>query len=578
MGAPVPMARHSLNIVLSYLQSVTAEESGAPDMSRHEKPAAIRIPKALQGLAAEAQKCDSFEEFEKDFLHDIKHGTYWHWTDDPDFKIDPSKGPRDMSSLSTGREDTGKLMVTSHLDAWSDYGPGGKGRPYAALIDMSDVPRNMYRQVNRGFGNEFFVWDPSKAKVTAVYPRRRAFQVDRERKAVLPQNAEELREFYDRVKGQAPLEGQEGAQKVSSESDRPTYTHVPDRGSYPAIRTYDGELYVDTDYEGRTHVMFAKHLGISPLEIESGGWMRDGVYDPSARSDVGRWAEQERARKAVSDRRPAGGAPQPSHHKIVSSYLKSAAIDLQADTVKKISPQEISDRRMFGPVWHGTGSMSRERIEQEGFKVFVGVPREGEISHGYEKSDYYMGIPAPVHHLGYGVYFTTVKAIARNFAGGSMAGMKTYYLDVPRLEIINFGANSTMMKWWIANGYDPELAKVDRVAATVAMTNNLKSKWDAVWFKGKGIRRLLDGDQICVYDPSRIYQVEHTLSKPGELGSKVRRKSDGMIGVLEDIRPIPPDIAQQYHGGEKQFLSIKWKRGGRDFNVYPKDVDFLQAG
>lgn len=157
------------------------------------------IPAALRGLAAEARKCGSFEEFERDFLGEIKHGTYWHWTEDPNFEIDPSKGPRDMSSLSTGRTDTGKLMVTSHLDAWSDYGPGGEGRPYAALIDMSDVPRGAYRQVRRGFGNEFYVSDPSKARVEAVYPRGRAFQVDKERAAALPQSSRELEEFYDKV-------------------------------------------------------------------------------------------------------------------------------------------------------------------------------------------------------------------------------------------------------------------------------------------------------------------------------------------------------------------------------------------
>ena len=74
-----------------------------------------RISPTLSGLAAEALKCSSFEEFERAFLGDIKHGTYWHWTDDPNFVIDPSKGPRDMSSLAAGKMDSGKLMVTSDL-------------------------------------------------------------------------------------------------------------------------------------------------------------------------------------------------------------------------------------------------------------------------------------------------------------------------------------------------------------------------------------------------------------------------------------------------------------------------------
>jgi hypothetical protein len=162
---------------------------------------AAKVPKALQGLAAEALKYDTYAEFEKAFSLEIKHGTYWHWTEDPNFTIDLSKGPRDMSSLSTGKVSEGKLMVTSHLRAWSDYGPGEKGRPYAALIDMSDVPKGAYYQVKRGFGNEFFVSDPSRAKVIAVYPRQRAFQVDTARHQALPNSKEELEEFYNKVRG-----------------------------------------------------------------------------------------------------------------------------------------------------------------------------------------------------------------------------------------------------------------------------------------------------------------------------------------------------------------------------------------
>jgi len=131
-----------------------------------------------------------------------------------------------------------------------------------------------------------------------------------------------------------------------------------------------------------------------------------------------------------------------------------------------------------------------------------------------------------------------------------------------------------MMKWWISQGYDPELAKKDRVAATRKLTESLKSKYDAVWFRGKGIRRLLDGDQIVVFDPNRVYQIDPKLSKPGDIGSKVVRKSDGMRGTIVAVRPVPPD-AQQYHGGAPRFLEIKWQRGGKEYNVYDRDVEFV---
>lgn len=152
-----------------------------------------RLPWVLQGLAAEARKAPSFEDFRKDYLIQIKHGLYWHWTEDPDFTIDPEKGPQDMSSLGSGGITPGQLMITSDLDAWSHYGM----RAYAALIDMREVPRTAYYQVNRGFGNEFMVLDPSEAKVDKVYPRAAALRFDRAQDEYKPGSEDKLREFYD---------------------------------------------------------------------------------------------------------------------------------------------------------------------------------------------------------------------------------------------------------------------------------------------------------------------------------------------------------------------------------------------
>jgi hypothetical protein len=260
-------------------------------------------------------------------------------------------------------------------------------------------------------------------------------------------------------------------------------------------------------------------------------------------------------------------------------------------------------------VWHGTTGEKREQIEKEGFKVFVGMTGSAELSHGYEGgSSYHEDIPAPVHHLGYGIYFTTVRAIAKQFSGGTMRGMKEYYLDVPRLETINFGAPRTMMKWWISNGYNykEELAKsldedAARLAATENMTENLKSKYDAVWFKGKGLRRLLDGDQIVVFDTDKIYQADSSLAKPFDIGSKVRRKIDGMKGIIKDKRktdfvdgvtvlkerlqdPEYADIKEKLENQLKRFeeevklgndswIEVKWDRGGTDFNVLMSEID-----
>ena len=232
---------------------------------------------------------------------------------------------------------------------------------------------------------------------------------------------------------------------------------------------------------------------------------------------------------------------------------------------------------MFGPVWHGTTSMARAKIEAAGFKIFIGPARSSDIAHGYEAPH------LPIHHLGFGVYFTTSRAIARDFNMRSARGLLTYYLDVPRLETINFGSSNTMMRWWASYGFDPDFARQGewaRVEATKIMTTNLASEFDAVWFKGKGLRRLLDGDQVCVYDPARIYQIDSSLSSGLEIGARVRRLADGMLGIILD-RKIAADILERYpvageswlRPGTTYVLAVRWKRGGAQSNVLDLDIE-----
>jgi len=264
-----------------------------------------------------------------------------------------------------------------------------------------------------------------------------------------------------------------------------------------------------------------------------------------------------------------------------------------AGALPEISEHEAVERKLFGPVYHGTSEENRQRIGDEGFKVFIGDTGSSNISNGYDARNgaYHNGIPAPVHHTGYGVYFTTIKSIAKQFAGGTAKGMETYYLDIPRLETINFGAPRTMMKWWIDNGYDPKLAMTDRVLATARLTATLKSKYDAVWFKGKSMYKLLDGDQVCVFDPTnKVFVLNNKLSLPGQIGSKVRRKADGMIGVImkvdgpgsqrmkwiEEKRLADPEFAAQHYNPQTTaYYYVKWKRGGTDYNCPNNDVDLL---
>jgi hypothetical protein len=198
-----------------------------------------------------------------------------------------------------------------------------------------------------------------------------------------------------------------------------------------------------------------------------------------------------------------------------------------------ISPQQAQG--MFGPLYHGTRGDLGDIIAS-GFDTAKSVPhgvggwRNAPIgtSNGYALEPYgFTGVAAPVHHLGFGAYLTTVKAIAKQYAGGTTKGMRTFYLDSPKILTINFGSPNTMMRWWREQGYDmTHEATKNRdtrawIAATMKLTMKLQEEYDAVWFKGKGIRKLLDGDQVCVYRPELLKVVDPKLASGMEIGAKV---------------------------------------------------------
>ena len=171
------------------------EEEPAPAPA---KPTTKRT--GLIPLMEEAQKYPDFESFSRDFSLEIKHGRYWHITDDPRFGIDPQRGPRDMSSLGAGVMTPSQLMTTSHLEYWLTEYPG---RKYVAEIDLSALSPREYYQVNRGFGNEFVLTPEgtTKARVVKVYTREGALRADRAYQKLLPQSKEELQHLYEQAHG-----------------------------------------------------------------------------------------------------------------------------------------------------------------------------------------------------------------------------------------------------------------------------------------------------------------------------------------------------------------------------------------
>ncbi len=281
----------------------------------------------------------------------------------------------------------------------------------------------------------------------------------------------------------------------------------------------------------------------------------------------------------------------------------------QTGGLKFISKQRAINRKMFGPVYHGTSEDNLALIKQEGFRTFIDIARSGNVRHGYELANYFSGTgnPAPVHHLGYGVYFTTSKSIAKQFNNNSMRGIIEFYLNVPRLETINFAAPNTMMQWWMKYGYDmpsnwqrmPRAeAEQIRMKATLKMTRNIKREFDAVWFKGKTMYKTLDGDQVCVYDPKRIYAIDPRMSKGMDIGGKVVHSQidhpgqynyqgersqyappPNIKGVIVAKRPIPPqyhkrmaEIGRQVSKKSKNWIEVKWAKGGTHYNYTEVDL------
>lgn len=248
---------------------------------------------------------------------------------------------------------------------------------------------------------------------------------------------------------------------------------------------------------------------------------------------------------------------------LLKEYLFENSL-LDEDTIKKVSVDVIRNKGMRGPFYHGTSAYKREMIDKEGFKVFYGKQeRTGDISHGYDITDYEAGIPAPLHHFGFGIYFTAIKSIAKKFNLGTMRGLKEYFLDVPNTVEINFASPRKMMDWWIKNGYDYKITNQsyvsdkninfdlnvsidERYRATINMTNVLKSKYDAVYFTSKGMYSLLDGNQICVYDPNNIYLVDYDTSPRAPM---VIAKHDIVNGTYATKRLVPK--------GTKGFVTDK---------------------
>jgi hypothetical protein len=77
----------------------------------------------------------------------------------------------------------------------------------------------------------------------------------------------------------------------------PPMRRLPEQGTFPAVRTDDGAIYFDPLGQGgnRTHMDIIREQGLPLERVQDGGFVIDGVYDPSVQSMVAALAERTRA-------------------------------------------------------------------------------------------------------------------------------------------------------------------------------------------------------------------------------------------------------------------------------------------
>lgn len=144
----------------------------------------------LNVLVSHAKRFNTFEEFLEFYTKNAATGVYWHFTRDPKFKPTNKVRPNDLGpdfdlpSLQKLGYGNG-LMVTTSFDTWVDSIDDTQ-RQYVALLDLSRYDPLKIKQLNRGFGNEYFLKHISNIKVIGVYPIKDAAKLNRELKRALP--------------------------------------------------------------------------------------------------------------------------------------------------------------------------------------------------------------------------------------------------------------------------------------------------------------------------------------------------------------------------------------------------------
>jgi hypothetical protein len=186
----------------------------------------------LSALLKQAKNFKDFKEFSNFYSINIYHGYYWHWTNNPNFTISNTIGPKDASSMSTGNiTNKGAIMLTSDMNYWDGfYNQHEKGkisRPFAALFDASDIDPKYLKQISRGFGNEIYLY-PDQAKQLkqiGVYKRETAKAIERKMHNLIPHSEIELNKLWKYAHNEIKID--DGNLESSVDEDL-EYEHVTD--------------------------------------------------------------------------------------------------------------------------------------------------------------------------------------------------------------------------------------------------------------------------------------------------------------------------------------------------------------
>ena len=119
---------------------------------------------------------------------------------------------------------------------------------------------------------------------------------------------------------------------------------ISDMDGVPAIQLEDGSVLTFTE----PHVTFIQNNGIDVEDIRSGGWIADGVYEPSERSDTLRYKERMMAKKRMDEKRAA--------KKGDIRY----SIDENAENADVYENRDLTDRELLGMALEGAVQSQEE--------------------------------------------------------------------------------------------------------------------------------------------------------------------------------------------------------------------------